>query len=251
MSPTDSPTDEAPGSSDLVPGASYNHDAAEYAYPAEQVRDWIARPSSAPETKLVFLTFDDGPAEKTSEMLDMLSEQGVPATFFLLGRRVAELPELLERQIREGHAIALHSYSHDYDRLYPGRSASPANIREEIHDSKAAVREVLGDDFSTTAWRYPGGRDSWNNMAAADEVLAEEGLASVDWNALTGDAEPERTRPKTQAEMVELSILPTTWDAPVVVLLAHDTRHAQLTLESMPAIIAAYRDAGYSFGVIG
>lgn len=232
-----------------MPGTNHNHPAAEYAYPAADVHDWIIRRAD-PAEKLVFLTFDDGPSELTGEMLDVLAAHEVPATFFVVGRQAGDRAATLHRQIREGHAIGLHSYSHDYDRLYPDRSADPERIREEIRDSKAAIAEVFGDDFRTGAWRHPGGRGSWDNMAAADEVLAEEDLTGVDWNALTGDSEPRSTRPESTSEMVSRATLPISWDAPAVVILAHDTRNARLTLESMPEIISAYRDAGYRFAVI-
>ena len=114
----------------------------------------------------------------------------------------------------------------------------------------AAVRAVLGADFSTTAWRYPGGHMSWKNMAASDAELAARGATWLDWNAMTGDAEPKKRRPTTEAAMVAMATEPIAAGEPVVVMLAHDSRGKDLTVASLPKIIDAYKAAGYGFGTL-
>lgn len=246
-SPTPSPS---PSPESLMPGTNHNLAAAKYAHPAADVEAWSKDATTAPG-KLVFLTFDDGPNHAiTPRILDDLKAAGVHATFFLVGQNISDAPDMLERQIAEGHAIALHSWSHNYKRLYPGRKANAERVAEEFDKTIAAVREVLGADFNTTAWRYPGGHMSWKNMAAADAALAKRGAAWVDWNAMTGDAEPKSRRPGTVAEMISMATSPIANEVPVVVMLAHDTNDKELTAKSMPAIIEAYREAGYEFGVI-
>nr|WP_231980082.1 polysaccharide deacetylase family protein [Tessaracoccus coleopterorum] len=95
---------------------------------------------------------------------------------------------MLRQELAEGHAINLHSWSHNYKSLYPGRSANAANIESEYLRTIEAVQGILGKDFNTEGWRYPGGHMSWKSMAAADAALAEQGVHWVDWNADTRDS---------------------------------------------------------------
>ena len=252
VSPTPSPSPTKLPEA-LAEGANHNNDAVEYAYKAADVETWSqeeAEDSTAPG-KLVFLTFDDGPNHVvTPQILDSLAEAGVPATFFLIGSNIGDAPEMLERQIAEGHAIGMHSWSHDYGALYPGRSANPDKIVEEHNRTLEAIQEVVGEEFRTTAWRYPGGHMSWSDIEAADKALEDLGTAWVDWNGMTGDAEPSASRPSTVGEMVGMASSPIARETPVVVILAHDTPDKDLTAQALPEIIERYQDAGYEFGVI-
>lgn len=224
--------------------------AASGVYSTADVQAWVKDPTLAPG-KLVFLTFDDGPNTSTSiKVLDLLKTAGVHATFFLVGNEVPCAPEVVKREISDGHGIALHSLTHDYALLYPEHSANPARVALEFDQTMAAVRAILGDDFTTTAWRYPGGHMSWKNMAAADAKLEARGATWLDWNAMTGDAEPKKRRPTTVDAMVTLATQPIADAEPVVVLLAHDSRGKDLTVASMPQIIEAYKAAGYGFGTL-
>lgn len=250
-SPPPEPTPDQPVPDPLVmPGTNHNAAASDHAHDTSTVRAWMRDPDLAPGP-MVFLTFDDGPNQETTpRVLDVLREAGVPATFFILGSAISGAPDVLERTVAEGHAVALHSFTHDYSKLYPGREANPARVGQEFDMSMEAVREVLGPNYATTAWRYPGGHGSWQAMAAADEVLADRGANWIDWNALTGDAEPKKRRPTTVEAMVEMATLPIVEDQKVVVMLAHDSPGKDLTVAALPQIIDAYQAAGYEFGVI-
>ena len=71
------------------------------------------------EEKRVFLTFDDGPTQAvTPYILDLLKQEDIKATFFVLGSRAKVNPELIQREFAEGHYIANHSYSHKYSQIY-------------------------------------------------------------------------------------------------------------------------------------
>ena len=71
------------------------------------------------DVKRVFLTFDDGPTKsKTEPILDILKKENVKASFFVLGSRAEYNPEIIRREYNEGHFIANHGYSHDYDKIY-------------------------------------------------------------------------------------------------------------------------------------
>ena len=172
------------------------------------------------------------------------------ATFFVVGNTIHNAPELLQRELDGGNSIALHSWSHDYSKLYPGRVANPKRIEKEYLDTLAKVQEVLGKDFDTEGWRYPGGHMSWRNMAPADEKLAAHGVSWLDWNADTADSAPTSRRPTTVEAMVRNATMPIRAEQKVAVVLGHDTPDKTLTAKSVPAIIKAYKKAGYTFGII-
>ena len=68
--------------------------------------------------KVAYLTFDDGPSKYTPEILDILDRNGIKATFFVTGWTIEGKEDTLRREVEEGHAIGLHSWTHDYDYIY-------------------------------------------------------------------------------------------------------------------------------------
>lgn len=237
----------------LKPGTNHNEAAAAYAYNASDVQRWIHTPGKGaqPPTKLVFLTFDDGPNHViTPKILDTLKAKGVGGTFFVVGAEVKGAGDMLKRAVAEGHSVAIHTYSHNYKQLYPGRSGNAANIMADYTKALTAVKGVLGPDYSPRAYRYPGGHMSWKNLATADKNFAERNVYWVDWNAMTGDAEPASRRPSTAAGMVKMATSGIREGSKVVVMLAHDAPDKKLTAASLAAVIDAYKKAGYTFGVI-
>ena len=68
--------------------------------------------------KKVYLTFDDGPSDHTAEILDILKKNKVKATFFVVGKETEHAKKMYQRIILEGHTLAMHSYSHNYDQIY-------------------------------------------------------------------------------------------------------------------------------------
>ena len=252
-SPDPSETTSAPvvPPDQLIPGSNHIGAAADYAYSAKTVQRWISGKKKPPKKKLVFLTFDDGPNHKTTPIiLDALAKGDARATFFVVGSVIDDAPEMLQKEVDGGNSIALHSWSHDYSKLYPGRVADPKRIEKEYLDTLAKVQEVLGKDFDTEGWRYPGGHMSWRNMAVADERLAAHGVSWLDWNADTADSAPTSRRPTTVEAMVRNATMPIRAEQRVAVVLGHDTPDKTLTAKSVPAIIKAYEKAGYTFGII-
>jgi peptidoglycan-N-acetylglucosamine deacetylase len=89
--------------------------------------------------KCIALTFDDGPAPSTVRLLDVLRAKGARVTFFVLGSEVARHPDLVRREIAEGHEVGNHTYRHiDLTR------ASNARIRAELTRTQLAVRHATG-----------------------------------------------------------------------------------------------------------
>lgn len=237
-----------------VKGKSYYGMAKEYAYDTKLVRDIISGKKENSIGKVVFLTFDDGPNHIiTPKILDVLKEKKVPATFFVVGRLVNDkTKDVLERELKEGHSIALHSYTHEYSTLYPNRIAKSEAIINEAKKTENALKQVLGEDFKSGCWRYPGGHMSWKNLADADKKLEEMGLSWLDWNCLNGDAEPKKVRPMDVAGNVKFieNSLNINKVTDVAVVLMHDAESKELTAEALPKIIDYFKEKGYKFGVL-
>lgn len=225
------------------------------AYDVETVKAIIeGKAANTLGQKTVFLTFDDGVnAQSTPRILDALKAEGVPATFFVVGRTLGpSTAPLIHRIVDEGHQLALHSYNHDYDQLYPGRVASPEAVAQQAQDSIAVLKTILGKDFETHVWRYPGGHMSWSNLAPADQRLAELGLHWIDWNGMAGLADIPERRP-TSVEGIWRYLNNTLQYSPtqeVYVILMHDTADKLLIPQALPLIIGNFRNQGYQFAVL-
>ena len=185
------------------------------------------------DRKIAYLTFDDGPYDNTTAaVLDILKEKGVHATFFLRHRpdHVAEI----RREIREGHTIANHSYSHRIKAVYE----SAESCIKEIRDQQAWLTETVG--VTPQIYRFPGGSPTAGaDKAAIAAALAADGLGYVDWNCATGDGMPgELTAAKAYRNAVS-----TVGDQKIVVMLMHD--YSAATLAALPDIIDTLKAQGY------
>lgn len=188
--------------------------------------------------KTAYLTFDDGPtANITPQILDILKEKEVRATFFVLGSMVEKNQEMTKRIAAEGHILANHSYSHVYREIY----ASPQSLLEEICRTEEAVVNTVGEESYTRVFRFPGG--SFEKQAEMKNALLEIGYVYVDWNALNGDAEGQNISADKQMENLQQ----TTSGKNSVVILMHDAPSKQTTAEALPRMIDYLKEAGYTF----
>lgn len=107
------------------------------------------------EEKRVFLTFDDGPSKTVTPLiLDLLKQENIKATFFLLGSRVELNPDIVKREYEEGHYIANHGYSHVYSSIYQ----APQTVLDEYNLTETAIRNAIGkQDYNSYLFRFPGG----------------------------------------------------------------------------------------------
>ncbi|SDE14957.1 polysaccharide deacetylase family sporulation protein PdaB [Paenibacillus sp. UNCCL117] len=114
------------------------------------------------DEKIIALTFDDGPDEKdTPAILDLLKQYEARATFFVVGKRVEEFPELVKREVDEGHEIANHTYSHTYFR----KKMPDTRIEEQLMKAEHVIENATGK--KTKLFRPPGGYYSENVVRAA------------------------------------------------------------------------------------
>ena len=195
------------------------------------------------DTKRAFLTFDDGPSINTNQILDILNERGIKATFFVLGSNVEKNPAMVKRMYDEGHFIANHGYSHVYENIYQ----SPQAVLDEYNKCNQVVRDAIGEqEYNSHLFRFPGGlvggkyADIKNQ---ANDLLLQNNIVHVDWNALNGDS--ETTSPTIEYEMQRIQ--ETVGNKQSVVILMHDAQAKKVTVEALSSIIDYLQGQGYEF----
>lgn len=193
--------------------------------------------------KRVFLTFDDGPSKSvTIPILDILKENNVKATFFVLGSNAERYPEIVKRAYQEGHYIANHSFTHVYANIY----ASPQNVLDEYNRTEIAIKNAIGNqNYNSRLFRFPGGTSGGkyaNTKKDAVNLLNQNNVAHLDWNALTADA----AGLENVDEMLKY-VEKTIGNKNSVVILMHDTGIKKGTSELLPRLIQMLKEKGYVF----
>ncbi|BDC02191.1 TPA: polysaccharide deacetylase family protein [Clostridium perfringens] len=245
--------EEKPKPTDIMPNGNIIYAADSYAVSADEVEKMLQGKSTNTD-KEIFLTFDDGPSENTREILKILKEEDVHATFFDIGSALKdnkENQELLKQEIDQGNAVAGHSFSHNYKILYPGNSVDVNKFMSELNETNEIMKSVLGKNFNARVIRMPGGYMSRRyyrdpNLKALDEAFAKDNIVSIDWDAETGDA---TGRHYTVEQYVQNSAKNIN-NLNHVILLMHDAAAKKETVQALPAIIKFYKEHGYAFKVI-
>ena len=194
-------------------------------------------------TKTVYLMFDDGPSKNTPEVLDILKEKGVHATFFTIGNKT---PELMKRVVDEGHAIGNHTYSHE-DAKYKDLTAFMADVKkqEDLIFKATGVHPVI--------FRFPHGSNNnlagktasgENRMVDIRAAVEQAGYAYFDWNASSADYLLEgKTKEGILTSIKKYSKSKKGYD----IVLMHDGSGHKATVEALPELIEYYKSLGYQF----
>ena len=191
----------------------------------------LVRRVPEPGSKVVALTFDDGPwPGQTRAILDILDAKDVPATFFMLGSRVKAMPDIARQVVAEGHAVGNHTYRHVHL-----DSAPPKQVQSEIVGTNRIIAKVTG---ATPVWfRAPGGRVS----PAVFAELKRNGMKSALWTV-----DPQDWRDNAQASAISRAVVAAA--KPGSVILLHDGGGDQTeTIKALPWIIDGLRERGYQF----
>ncbi|MGL4740770.1 MAG: polysaccharide deacetylase family protein [Sarcina sp.] len=239
----------------IVPGENLIKSAQSYAVPANQVAQIINGKDIGNE-KEVFLTFDDGPSpNNTPQILQILKENNVHATFFVVGTFLKSYPELqkvVREEIMDGNAIGDHTFDHNYSELYPGNSVNVTEYMKQHNETVDLLQDLLGPNFDTRILRMPGGYMSRKyyddkNIEAFNKTLDKLHLTALDWNAETGDAE---TAGQLDINKLLATMKTQIGDKKQVVVLMHDAGAKVDTVKALPAVINYFKQNGYQFKVI-
>ncbi|MBO0678808.1 polysaccharide deacetylase family protein [Mycolicibacterium sp. S2-37] len=183
----------------------------------------------ATEDKVVALTFDDGPSPHVAELLDLLAEVDVRATFYLNGRDLQRFPHFGAAIAAAGHEIGNHSFSHRRMVL-----VSPATVAAEIEGTDAQIR-ATGYTGPIT-FRPPYGKKLWT----LPRYLAEHGRTTVMW-----DVEPDSADEQDATTITRQAVDATRPGSIILLHVMFDGRDASRAAVS--SIINGLRDRGYDF----
>jgi len=189
--------------------------------------------------RVVCLTFDDGPSANTDRVLDILEQYGIKATFFIVGKTGQTDQQRMRRIVEAGHTLAIHSWSHNYKKIY----ASVEAFLDDFYQLYQWIYEVTG--VYPQVFRFPGGSINSYNRGLYQEIISEmtrRGFVYFDWNASAQDATPTPLSPSVIRDNCLKGI-----GQDLVVVLSHDSAPRGTTVEALPSIIEGYRDAGYTF----
>ncbi len=187
----------------------------------------------------VYLTFDDGPGPYTDELLDVLAEYDVKATFFVIGRKDEHSLEMYKRIVDEGHTLAMHSYTHQYGKIYSSVEAFEKDFKK--------LSNLL---YKTTGvrpkyYRFPGGSSNQvSSLPMADFIayLNDNDIVYYDWNVINGDATGEKLTTKQMIKNV-MSGVRTNNNS---IVLMHDSVSNDTTVKSLASLIKKLQKEGYT-----
>lgn len=194
-----------------------------------------------PQNKTCYLTFDDGPDETvTPRVLDILKKYDVKATFFTIYNGSEKATALYKRIVDEGHTIAAHSYTHDYEKIYK----SVDSFLDDFGKISDHIEKVTG--IKPELFRFPGGSVNYFNAGIYRQISGEmirRGYLYYDWNISAEDA----VRAGVSAADIKRFGLSGDKDMNKKIILMHDGPGHINTAEALPGIIEGLKKQGYSF----
>ncbi len=192
--------------------------------------------------KTIYLTFDDGPSRLTMPLLDVLDQYHIKATFFIVGKTDAGSLKAMKAIVDRGHAIGVHSYTHQYQQIY----ATPAAFLYDFARMHDLILNTTGVD--TSIYRYAGGSVNDYNRATAKAIIGEmnrRGYVYYDWNVSSGDADYGTT-----AQSIYNATIAQVHSHTHSLVLFHDTKFKGNTLSQIPRIIDTLQKEGYRFEIL-
>ena len=192
---------------------------------------------------VIYLTFDDGPSNLTTEILNILKEENIKATFFVTGN-VDDFPSILKREASEGHTIALHTYSHNYSYLYSNKD----NFFKDLDKVNNSVERITGTRSNII--RFPGGSSNTVSkkyytgiMTYLTEESLNRGYIYYDWNVDSNDA---GSSIYNEQEIYNNVIKNLSYSGTNIVLM-HDSGSHTSTVKALKNIINYSKANGYTF----
>lgn len=191
----------------------------------------------------IYLTFDDGPSNNTSKILDILKQEDIKATFFLVNFNSSYNP-VVKRIYDEGHSIGIHSYTHNYKLIYSSVSA----YFDDLNKMNDKIKTITGSD--TKLLRFPGGSSntisSFNKgiMTTLVKEVTNAGYHYFDWNVDSSDAWSARNSNDVYNNVINNLKRGTN------IVLMHDLSSNEKTVNVLEKIIKDAKEKGYIFANI-
>lgn len=196
----------------------------------------VANRSRVDGARCVALTFDDGPDPVyTPKLLDLLWEKGVKATFFVIGKRADQYPEIMRRVWAEGHLVGNHTWSHNPLFCF----LTPRRLRAEIERGTESIRRSCGS--SPRFFRSPVGL----RHLLLSAYLENAGLEYISWSIRTLDTFSD------DSSVLARRILNRTAGGDIILLHDHLPRGTDAMLEALPRVIDELRKRGFEFVLAG
>ena len=192
-----------------------------------------------PGKKVVYLTFDDGPGPYTEKLLNVLDKYSVKATFFVTNNNPG-YNHLFKRMANSGHALAIHTATHNYRKIYASEDAFFA----DVYKMQNIIKEQTG--ITTYLLRFPGGSSnttsSFNKgiMSRLVKAVTDKGFRYFDWNVTSGDAGET-----TSTAQIVRNVTNGMASHSVSVVLQHDIKG--FSVDAVEQIIKWGLDNGYTF----
>lgn len=202
----------------------------------QDIENQLVSGNYSPDLKVAFLTFDDGPNEYSNEVLDLLNQYGVKGTFFTNGKTGEEAENIYRRIVNEGHVLANHTYSHNYD-YYNNQDL----FLSDIERLNTYLTEVTGVE-PLKVFRFPGG--STNTNQANVNLVVANGYSFFDWTSSAGDGGGV----PLDASQTWSKIITETQDQNIAVILTHAESPGSVgTRGALPGVIEELTSQGYTF----
>ena len=198
--------------------------------------------------KTAYLSFDDGPSNCTEDILNILKVQDVKATFFVTGNASPGQMHLYKDMVEAGHALGIHSYSHNYAKIY----RSTDSFFNDIAQLEKLLKKEVGE--SPKILRFPGGSNNYvakqysgtNLMSQLKTEAKRRGYQYYDWNC---DANDGLNPPIPEKKLIRL-IMQGVEDKDNLYILLHDFNGNTTIVDGLPEIIRRLKHKGYEFKVM-
>lgn len=214
---------------------------SEYAVKCLLTNTKITTKATQPPTgKVAYLTFDDGPSGNTPKILDILDRYNAKATFFVIysPNYENEYKEIIKR----GHTLALHSYTHEYSKIYRSDTA----FWDDYKKLSDYIVKVTG--YKPNIMRFPGGASNTVSrkycrgiMTTLTKQTKEKGYLYYDWSVDSGDASGNKVAASKLINNVKNNV----GSQKYPVILMHDAAAKTTTVDALPDIIKALKNKGY------
>lgn len=197
-----------------------------------------AKPTDDTNRKKVYLTFDDGPGSQTGKILEVLKKNHVKATFFVTGKEDASSKKMYQRIVKEGHTLAMHSYSHIQDVIYDSKEA----FEKDLKQINRCLYEATG--VHTKFYRFPGGSSTQNTSLPIQnfiDVLNKNHYLYLDWNVIS----PDINNANATKEQVVTGVMQGVDAYDTAVVLMYDVADKPMTVKALPSIIKQIKAKNY------